>query len=84
MGSNCPCLSFDDLPADVQLEIECRGGIAGNCKSDHPDFPGEYGSSCVAWENIGTWYDDCHPTGIDAVNHIINIPDICYTLSIHL
>ena len=86
MGVNCPCLSFDDLPADVTDEISCRAAD-GNCDSEHPDFPAKYGSACVAWENIGTWknigiwYDACHPT--NSVNHIINTPNICYTLSIH-
>jgi len=70
MGSNCPCLSFDELPAEVQTEISCPAA-SGNCTSVHPDFPAKYGSSCVAWENIGTWYDACHPTNSS------DTPDYC-------
>ena len=79
---NCPCLGTNDLPADVQTDISCCSETKDCCRSEDPGSPPDYGSSCVAWENIGTWYKACHPTF--AVNHIINTPDICYTLSIHL
>jgi len=62
---NCACIPYEDFPQDVKDEIDCDGSY--DCILEH-DFPSHYGSSCVPWEEIDTWYSDCHQ---------VSSPDFC-------